>query len=163
MTTTPSRYLPTIVVGVDGSESGDAALRWAASQARRREDRIDVVHAWHIPYGPIEVITGVAIALSRQSLDFEVNGTATLHDALARCKSDLADLSVTPHVVQGNAADVLIDISRQTNAVLLAVGSRGLGGFAGLVLGSTSRACATQAPCPVAIVRTILPQVSEEL
>lgn len=156
MTEVAARYTPAILVGIDGSQQSDTALRWAANQARRRGYRIDAVAAWHLPAGPIEALTAGAGAVIRAQFDFAANAQATLDEALGRCAADLVGVEVTSHAIQGRPTAALVDFAREHNSVLLVVGRRGHGGFAGLILGSTSRACADRAPCPVAVVPPFL-------
>lgn len=136
-----------IVVGIDGSASSRAALRWAAREAALRGVPLHVVAVWHIPWA---AYAGVPLP---DSLPDDLRGSA--RDALARELDALGDLSkgveVVPTVVEGDAAQVLVEAAR--GAELLVVGSRGLGGFRGLMLGSVSHHCAQQASCPVVIVR----------
>ncbi len=152
MSDKPARYTPSILVGVDGSPHSDDALRWAAMQAGRRGERIDVVASWHVPYGPIEGLAGGATAVARNQFDFEASAKTALAETLQRCAGSLDGIDVSTHVIQGKPTDVLVDFARQHNSVLMVVGTRGRGGFAGLMLGSTSRATADRSPCPVAVV-----------
>jgi len=131
-----------IVVGVDGSEPSLAALRWAVDEARVRHGRLRLITAWHYPPVPSTV---------------EDSGTNdSLHAAervLAEAlKSvDAEGVDIRGLLVRDSAAAALVDAAK--NADLLIVGSRGHGGFAGLLLGSVSSQVAHHAPCPVLIVR----------
>ncbi len=135
-----------ITVGVDGSEGAAAALRWAAGEARLRGARIRAVHAWsnpmlaygYVPPGSYEEDLGQAAA----------DGLDRLLEAAA---PELRGIEVERLVVKGSAATALTDAA--AGADLLVVGSRGLGGFRELLLGSVSHECAQRAPCPVVIVR----------
>ena len=135
-----------IVVGVDGSESSQQALRWAVDEARRRGGELDVVHAWHLPdAGGYPYLVGY--------LDlgvFEQDAHLVVEHALARV--DVTGVpAVEPIVVQDTAVRALLDSAK--GADLVVVGSRGRGGFAGLLLGSVSQQVAHDAGCPVVIVR----------
>ena len=134
-----------VVVGVDGSESSLRALRWAADEARRRGATLDVVHAWHLPYA-----AGYPYLAAYGDLGvFEEEGRAILDRALT--ETNLKDAEgVEPIFVHGGPARVLLDTAK--GADLLVVGSRGLGGFAGLLLGSVSHQVALHAPCPAVII-----------
>jgi nucleotide-binding universal stress UspA family protein len=136
-----------IVVGVDGSAIADAALRWAVDEARLRGARLDVVHAvWTYP-AMATLPAGMA-----PPHDFEAQMVAgaeeELREVLARVGVD--GVEVDARVVRGAAAPVLVEAAE--GADLLVVGSRGRGGFAGLLLGSVSQRVAQLAPCPVVIV-----------
>ena len=137
-----------IVVGVDGSESARAALRFALDEARLRGDAVRVVGAWHVPvavYGGAYVPPdpGLVRGLEPQML-------LVLERALEETSETAADLDVETVVREGAPASMLLEEAQ--DADLLVVGSRGLGGFRGLLLGSVSQQCAHHAPCPVVIV-----------
>ena len=137
----------TIVVGIDGSHGSIKALSYALDEARVRGADVRAVAAWHIPlavYG-----SGMAPVMVDPS-EFENGARTALEQALEEASVSKSGVSVTPVVREGQAADVLVEEAR--NADLLVVGSRGLGGFKGLLLGSVSQQCAHHAACPVAIV-----------
>jgi nucleotide-binding universal stress UspA family protein len=144
-----NRMTARIVVGVDGSEESVSALRWALAEAERRGAILDVVHAWHYPYVACTEITGMAAAALDMD-DLESAGRAVLDHSLERAAAAHSGVRVEPILVQGGAAATLVDAA--VGADLLVVGTRGRGGFAGLVLGSVSQHCSTHAPCPVVIV-----------
>lgn len=132
-----------IVVGVDGSEPSKAALRWAAGFLAATGGFIDAVIAWHPPLN-----FGSAYLPSdwRPDQDAEKVLTQTVDEVFGANRP----LGMRLIVERGNPAKVLIDQSK--NAELLVVGSRGHGGFAGLLLGSVSASCAEHAKCPVLVV-----------
>jgi nucleotide-binding universal stress UspA family protein len=134
-----------IVVGVDGSPSAAAALRWAAGQARLSGARLSVVTSWRYPrpYGYDlpdieEWRPGQAAAQAQRNM-------------LADTAADLAGVNVGTELVEGDPAVSLLHAAR--DAVLLVVGSRGHRELAGMLLGSVSEYCATHAECPVVVVR----------
>ena len=145
----PAGRPPTIVVGVDGSAAANAALDWAISEARFRGARLRVVAVWTYPWvyaGPEGSIP--PMAFQDQGPDMEAMLKGLLED-----RSDaLSDVEVTVVVHEGASAPILLDEAK--SADLLVVGSRGRGGFKGLLLGSVSRNCAYHAPCPVVIIRS---------
>lgn len=125
-----------IVVGVDGSEPSHAAVEWAAADARRRRLPLKVVHVcerW--PAG----FDGRAYCLG------------TLEAAADRARGVGGDVEVSAEPLEGGVVDSLIDLSGTADSLVL--GSRGLGGFAGLILGSVSMAVAGHASGPVVVVR----------
>jgi nucleotide-binding universal stress UspA family protein len=134
-----------IIVGVDGSQPSREALRWAAEEARVRHASLQVVMSWHVPYVGSYPYVGTAFdpALferdARQTLDELVDATATAGVP-----------NVERVLVMGDAASALLTASK--DADLLVVGSRGLGGFAGLLLGSVSHHLAHHATCPLVII-----------
>jgi nucleotide-binding universal stress UspA family protein len=146
--------MATIVVGVDGSQGANEALRWAMGEARLRRANVRAVHAWTVP-----------LVLSIPSADtFGVPEPAGSMDEVRAALRKEADniltaslegvrggeINVDGEVVEGRAARTLIEAA--ADADLLVVGSRGLGGFTGLLLGSVSQQCAHHAHCPVVIV-----------
>lgn len=139
--------MSTIVVGIDGSPGSLAALRWALAQARHRGSAVRAVSAWQLPYHQ-----GFIGHLALESFHGPLAQAArhTIDAALADASIDTTGIDVTRVVEEGAAAKVLIDAA--ADAELLVVGSRGLGGFRGLLLGSVSQQCAQGAACPVVIV-----------
>lgn len=139
----------TIVVGLDGSPESKEALRWAIAEAQLRGARLRVVHAWVIPaaFG-----IDAAFVLADAIEGFRQEGERVLDEALAEVAGESGpDVPVERQVVQGPASECLLRAA--ADADLLVVGSRGRGGFAGLLLGSVSQQCTHHAPCPVVIVR----------
>ena len=139
-----------IVVGVDHSEGAKAALRFALEEAQLRHAKLRVVHAWQYAYvgatgfeGSYPVIGGDIKELrdaSERDLD------ATLREAIP----ETGTVEIERRVVEDRPAAALVEESR--GADLLVVGSRGHGGFAGLLLGSVGQQVANHAACPVVIV-----------
>ena len=134
-----------IVVGVDGSPSSMTALRWAIGQAKLTGAEVEAVTAWSCPSG-----YGWA-PLSEGAPDFEGDAGKILFEALAEVSGIAPDVVVEPLVVQGHAAEALVRAAE--GADLLVVGSRGHGGFAGMLLGSVAQHCVHHAPCPVLVLR----------
>jgi nucleotide-binding universal stress UspA family protein len=134
-----------IVVGIDGSENARDALRWALDEARRRRAALEVVHAWQMPalwaypYAPVGI----------ESLPFEEKARELVDQALRH-----EDTASIPHIdrvlVCGGGASAVLHLAK--GADLVVVGTRGLGGFKGLLLGSVSTQIAHHAPCPVVAV-----------
>lgn len=137
------RARPRITVGVDGSPHSLRALTWAVSQAQMTGSQLELVTAWEEP-------TAYGVGLSIMAdVDLETIAQEILDKAAADI--DLPDDRVTKHLVYGPASRVLVDMSG--DADLLVVGSRGHGGFTGLLLGSVSTHCVHHASCPVVVVR----------
>ena len=131
---------PRVVVGVDHSSSSAAAVAWAAGYAAARGLVLVPVHVWQPAWATSDGV-GVTVA------QLEANERAALRDAVG----EAAGVTVDPQVVPGQAGRALLDVVRPQD--VLVVGSRGRGGFAGLLLGSTSTQVAQHAPCPVVVVR----------
>ncbi len=139
-----------IVVGVDSSEGGKAALRFALDEARLRQATLRVVHTWHFGAVGLSGIEGFAPVGAADLSDLRRTAEVALDAILHEVAPHPEGVTIERHVVEGAAATVLIDASR--DADLLVVGSRGHGGFAGLLLGSVGQQCAHHAACPVTIV-----------
>lgn len=133
-----------VVVGVDGSAPSKQALRWAAQEAIRCGARLDVVHAWTVPYAMYP--DGFA-----DPKPYEAAGAAVLDDAV-RSLSEAAAVPTDVHPLLIDDLPVNALLQAAVGGDLLVVGSRGHGGFVGLLLGSVSQRCVTHAPCPVAVV-----------
>jgi nucleotide-binding universal stress UspA family protein len=137
----------TVVVGVDGSDRSVRALQHAAEVAARRGLTLDAVCCWHAP-SLAPVAGGTAWTPSSEGLEKEAE--ATLAHAVARAALPLPDDQVRQVVVEAAPTAGLMAYAR--HARLLVVGSRGLGGFDRLVLGSTSSQILRHASVPVTVV-----------
>lgn len=135
----------TIVVGVDGSPSSAAALRWAGKQARLMGATLHVVMAWQ-PVDP-DVWPVAAVPSGDPALESRL----ALRRVVAQAFGDPPPPELVTESIRGPAAPVLLEVAQE--ATLLVLGDRGRGGFAGLRLGSVGHHCVTYAPCPVVIVR----------
>jgi nucleotide-binding universal stress UspA family protein len=133
-----------IVVGVDGSVPSKAALSWAVEQGKLINAVVEAVIAWEFPatYGyPVPV----------SAVDWEQLAHEAVSEAVADVTEGAPPVKVTYKVVEGNAAQALLDES--AGADLLVVGSRGHGGFVEALLGSTGQHCVHHATCPVVVIR----------
>jgi nucleotide-binding universal stress UspA family protein len=137
-----------IVVGVDGSPSSNAALRWAARQAGLTGASLDAVIAWEYPVG---------YGWGGTALDGDFAGWAgkVLADAVSAELGRQPEVGVRERVLTGNAAEALLHAAH--GADLLVLGNRGHGGFAEALLGSVGQHCVQHADCPVVIVRGVHP------
>ena len=138
--------MSTIVVGVDGSHGSVDALRFAIEEARAHHSGVKVVTAWHVP--PAAYGTGWSVPVDING--FKAAAQDVLDKSLAEVGAADCGVPVTAELGQGQAADVLCHEAE--GAELLVVGSRGLGGFRGLLLGSVSQQVSHHAPCPVVVV-----------
>jgi len=132
-----------IVVGVDGSEQSKLALRWAVRLSATTGASIDAVTAWHFP-------VSFGWGYTSDVWDPEIDATKCLTDTVDEIYGAERPTGLRLVVRQGLPAKVLLDESR--GATILIVGSRGHGGFAGLLLGSVSANCAEHATCPVMVI-----------
>jgi nucleotide-binding universal stress UspA family protein len=137
-----------IVVGYDDTTSSLGAARWAADLARSAGSDLRLVHAWTWPlvgYGMTAVPAMDPVGPRNQTLRL-------LEDAADAVSRQIPEISVRADLLPGNPRDVLDDVSR--SADMLVVGTRGLGPVMGALLGSVSRGILHDAGCPVAIIRS---------
>lgn len=130
---------PRIVVGVDGSAGGIRAAEWAAAEATRCGGTLEV----HTAYRP-----GYVFATEE---DVREDMQQVVDEAAAAAEAAAPGVSVSRTTHEATPARSLIEASR--DADMLVVGSRGRGGFAGLLLGSVSQQCSLHAHCTTVIVR----------
>lgn len=133
-----------IYVGVDGSPSSQQALRWAAGQADLTGGELHAVIAWSFP----DVYAWGTVI---DEIDWAANAEEALEQAVSDALEPAAAERVQRHVIQGAPARVLLEAAAEAD--LLVVGSRGHGGFTGMLLGSVSQHAVTHARCPVVVVR----------
>lgn len=138
-----------IVVGVDGSKESRRALRWALDEAQLRNATLEVVYAW--TFAPVAAAGGFVPYVTGDVVEaIRLEAEKLVRDMLAEVKEQAEGIQIEQRVAAGQAAKILVEAA--TGADLLVVGSRGHGGFAGLLLGSVSQQCAHHALCPVVIV-----------
>ncbi len=138
----------TILVGVDGSRGSRKALTWAAAEAAEHGADLVVIHVWERSLPPAAGNPSVPDHVANETSE------SAAQDLVQIVKEELGDdppVVAQPRVKRGRPAEVLIEES--AGADLLVVGTRGHGGFAGLVLGSVSQHVAAYAQCPVTVVR----------
>ena len=136
---------PLIIVGVDGSPLADTALAFAIEEARLREAVLHVTYAYPAMASGLTGSTG-----NDYYQQVEEEAKTFLQGVLAKAPSTQG-LDVQWLAVPGNPSEVLIEASRE--ATLLVIGSRGVGGFMGLLMGSVSTQCVHYSHCPVLVVR----------
>ncbi|MFE7506250.1 universal stress protein [Promicromonospora sp. NPDC057488] len=144
MTEAPSRP---VVVGVDGSASSTQAVRWAAQEAVRRDVPLVLLSVWT----PIPAAVPHAPALSPYEDELIKQGHRWLENAVATAEE--AAPGVRTNMLQATGSPAARLIGQSAAADLMVVGSRGLGGFSGLVIGSIAVALATHGLSPVVVVR----------
>ena len=131
-----------VVVGVDGSSHGDAALRWALDEAQVHGGEVVAVFAWQMPFisNPAAFDRGEMEKAGKEFLVGRVSSVAPS-----------PSVPLTPLISEGDPAEVLVEASK--SASLLVVGSRGRSPFMGAVLGAVSLRCTAGAYCPVTVVK----------
>jgi len=135
-----------VVVGFDGSDGAWLAVEFAFADAARRGTRVRLVQAWTPPpprWQPPGFDLEQQIAVERVELE----------EVAASWHEKYPEVPASAHVIAGPAAEALIEAGQ--GARLVVVGSRGRGGFRGLLLGSVSQQLLHHAPCPVAVVREL--------
>ena len=135
-----------IIVGVDGSPASVEAIKWAVGEAKRRGDAAVVaLHAWHDVY-----TAGAPYTVAVTPVDYAKVGGRVLDRAIAQATGEATDIEIGRVVVHDGPAIALLDAA--TSDDLIVVGSRGRGGFAGLLLGSVSQQVVHHARCPVVVI-----------
>ncbi|MCC3312706.1 universal stress protein [Nocardia africana] len=132
-----------VLVGVDGTENSEPAVEAAFAEAHRRGVEVVALHSW-------SDTTGLDISMFGWDTIVRAEHTM-LAERLAPWRDRYPDLPVTLQVVRDNPAKSLLEQS--DSAQLVVVGSRGRGGFAGMLLGSTSAALIGSVECPIMVVR----------
>ena len=140
----------TIVVGVDGSDASEKALRWAIDEAKLRNGRIVAVHTWQPPVPPADLTPTLSTDYVELLGDVEQAAQKLVADVVAKVVGDDATVPVEPKLIEGPAGSTLVEVA--SDADLLVIGSRGHG-FVGRLIGSVSEHCVNHALCPVLVYR----------
>lgn len=146
-----------IIVGYDGSEGSQQAVLWAAHHAADTDKPLVVVHCWVWPFfthdlGPIAEVRDSGLQRAAEK---------TAAEGLDLAKQAEPTVKVSVRLVTGFPSEALTRLS--VDASLLVTGTRGLGGFAGLLVGSVSLHLAATASCPIAVIRTAQPEPGDVL
>jgi nucleotide-binding universal stress UspA family protein len=128
-----------VVVGVDGSPGSLRAVEWAVEEGHRRQAEVEAVMAWSTP-----------ILSARADDEQVVQGR--LAEALDQVDTSVLEQPVRRTVIEGSPGPTICDVA--SGAEVVVVGSRGLGGFKELLIGSVGQHVAHHAPCPVIVVRS---------
>jgi nucleotide-binding universal stress UspA family protein len=140
-------YRNRIVVGIDGSTNSAAALAWAVEEGRIRGAPVEAVHAWQVP-----ALAYTAPGFIPPGADaMEAEGRQVLDAALGAIQGS-GNVRIDLRICEGSATEVLARVSREPDVAVLAVGARGHGGVAGLLLGSVSHSLTHHANCPLVVV-----------
>jgi nucleotide-binding universal stress UspA family protein len=136
-----------IVAGIDGSPASILALRWALTYAKLTGSATEVIVAWD---WPANLGWTFSVPGDREP---GMSAEQMLDSLLELLRAEFPNQLIEGTVVQGQAAPLLIEASK--GADLLVVGSRGHGEFVGILIGSVSEWCATNAHCPVLVHRAV--------
>lgn len=137
-----------VVVGVDGSDASTGAVAYAANNAAERRIPLVVVTTYSMPAA---LFAEGMVPPQAVYDELEKECMPIIEKAVATARKIAPDLQISHSVVEGNPSQVLIDHSRTAKVIVL--GSRGIGGIKGMVLGSVSAAVASHAYCPVVVTR----------
>jgi nucleotide-binding universal stress UspA family protein len=137
-----------IAVGVDGSDRSVPALEWAATEAAAHGHTLRVVTAWSIP---VTALSPGGLPAPYPVDELKADGRAA-QDAVIAKATIPEGVEIEHHIVEGGPGAVLLDAAE--SADLLVIGSRGHGGFKGLLLGSVGQQLTGHAACPVVVVPT---------
>jgi nucleotide-binding universal stress UspA family protein len=135
-----------IAVGVDGPPAGDATLAFAFEEAALRGARLRAVHVWSDPGTGLGGMTPLVYDPEQVAEE----QTHRLNEVLGPWRDKYPEVQVVTEVVHGRPVRILAGVSARAD--LLVVGTRGLGGFTGLMLGSVSHGLLHHAHCPLAVV-----------
>jgi len=138
-----------IVVGVDGSSDAERAVGWALNEARLCGDTVLLVHAWQYPAIAVTTYAGEPLPVFGHD-EIEKVASELLAKARDHASTREPSVDVQTRLVEGHPGAALVDASG--DARLLVVGSRGRGGFKGMLMGSVSTSCVHHARCPVVVV-----------
>lgn len=137
-----------VVVAVDGSAASDEAVRWAANTAAKRGIPLRLAASYTMP----QFLYAEGMVPPQEIYDELQRETMTTIDKARDIALQVApDLRIGHAVAEGSAIDMLLEMSRDSTMIVM--GSRGLGGLSGMVLGSVSSAVVSHAHCPVVVVR----------
>ena len=140
-----------IVVGLDGSDESRSALRWAVAETAIWDAELDVVHAWDFPFVIVPPPINLTYPADIDALERSAGALLDAEVEAVRVHTGPSPRRVEKIIVRDTATRALLETAK--GADLLVVGSRGHGGFTGLLLGSVSNQCVHHAPCPVTVVR----------
>lgn len=137
-----------VVVAVDGGEPSNNAVRWAANTANKRGIPLRLASSYTMP----QFLYAEGMVPPQELYDDLQNECLRKIDAAREIAHEVApDIQIGHTVVEGSPIDMLLDLS--TTSTMIVMGSRGLGGLSGMVLGSVSAAVVSHASCPVVVVR----------
>src|SRR6266540_4507582 len=139
-----------IVVGIDGSDASNDALRWAVEDARARGAEVVALHAYEVPEAAPDAVPAPPVDLPALIGEVHEDAQQFVTKVVDEVVGNAVSVDVAPIAVEDAPAKALLDASR--DADLLVVGSHGHG-LSGFFLGSVRLECAQHAACPVLIYR----------
>ncbi|MDO4611204.1 universal stress protein [Corynebacterium sp.] len=137
-----------IVCAVDGSDAAKVAVRWAANTAVKRGEPLRLVSSYSMP----QFLYAEGMVPPRELYDdLEAETMEKIEEATKVAVDFMPDVEISHQIEEGSPIDMLLDLSEQCDMIVM--GSRGLGGLSGMVMGSVSAAVVSHAKCPVVVVR----------
>jgi nucleotide-binding universal stress UspA family protein len=143
-----------IVVGTDGSETAEEAVRQAADLAKQLDASLDIVTAF-------EPVSGTRLREERAEVPEDLAHTIGPREDVDAMLAEVANAvesqgvrGVTTHARQGDPADAILEVTEEIRADLIVVGNKGMTGAKRFLLGSVPNKVSHHAPCSVLIIRT---------
>lgn len=137
-----------ILVAVDGSEASTAAVRWAANTAMKRDVPLRLASSYTMP----QFLYAEGMVPPQELFDeLQAETLEKIEAARAVAREVAPDIKIGHTIAEGSPIDLLLEMSEEVTMIVM--GSRGLGGFSGMVMGSVSAAVVSHAECPVVVVR----------
>ncbi|MHC9707928.1 universal stress protein [Corynebacterium diphtheriae] len=138
-----------VVVAVDGSEASQNAVRWAANTANKRGVPLRLAASYTMP----QFLYAEGMVPPQELFDELQSETMDMIEAARVVAHEVApDIKIGYVIAEGSPIDMLLDMS--SDVTMIVMGSRGLGGLSGMVMGSVSAAVVSHADCPVVVVRS---------
>lgn len=145
-----------ILVPTDGSEPANRALDLAIDLATKYSAEIvllSVAPSVIVPMPEPGAMTPISPELTKYSETLKESHKKMLSQALEKAKKTQSDLKVSKKLGEGRPSEEIIEVAKEGNFDIIVMGSRGLGGIKKVFLGSVSHRVATEAPCPVLMVK----------
>lgn len=137
-----------VVVAVDGSDASKVAVRWAANTAMKRDIPLQLASSYAMP----QFLYAEGMVPPQEIYeDLQAETMVKIDEARAIASEVAPDIKIGHTVAEGSPIDMLLEMSK--NCTMIVMGSRGLGGLSGMVMGSVSAAVVSHAECPVVVVR----------
>lgn len=142
-------------MALDGSKSADRALEFALDLTKKYSAEVTIISVYDAPSVTL-LAPGIVFAptsTTRYLQELRDFHERVLSEALKKAKNFNSGLKITKKLLQGRPADRIVETAREIGCDIIILGSRGLGGIKGFLLGSISSRVADHAPCPVLIVK----------
>lgn len=139
-----ARGSQTVIVGIDGSEESERALRWAVEYVQQVGGLVHAITVWHQP-------VQFGYRLPNPDVELEQRAKKLLDEVTASVKADYPDVDVKPRLIRGHVVDELVGLSPQAD--LMVMGNKGHGAFTGMMVGSVTLKLVHHARCPVLVAR----------